>query len=648
MTFPTAVDHGKPVQTVGRRKEAVVRVRLLPGTGQFTLNTTISTGAGTGPLALTVADFNADTFLDLAVSDNGTDTVAVYTQNSNGTWAAPRNLSPGFGPRGLAAADINKDGRLDLVVTLFRVSGEGSIVVLNGDGTGAFPGTPTILGTGPFPNAAAVGDFNRDGSLDVATANLSGNTVSVLQNTGTGAFVVANKITLPVGSFPQALVAADFNADGKMDVASANEFPNNVSVASGDGAGGFTAVNSANNTGITPFAMTAVDFNRDNKIDLVTANNGDDTYSLLANSGSGNFTLTNGSLAGCVGPVGLDSGEVSGDLINDLGIICETPGTYCTLRGTGTSGATAFGTPVCTLVDGTPEAIEMGLYNQDGLYDAAMALRDANAAGIALADGFGGILDVPAHFPVGMGPTGIARDDINGDLIPDLVLANGGSNSISVLLGDGGGAYSFPSIDTPVGLAPTALAIDDFNLDGKKDLAVVNTDANNVTLLLGDGKGHFSSAGVYGTRDLPVAIAARDFNGDGKPDLAVADNFNDTVTILLNMSVPGDPLATLAAVTGGAQTVFRWGVVPGGLYDVIRGQVRSVIQAPTTFNLGTVSCLLNDSPDPDTGLAPDTSVPPLGDAFFYAVRAVVGGVPGNYTISVPGNKPGVPSSGGCL
>jgi len=120
------------------------------------------------------------------------------------------------------------------------------------------------------------------------------------------------------------------------------------------------------------------------------------------------------------------------------------------------------------------------------------------------------------------------------------------------------------------------------------------------------------------------------------------------VTILLNMSVPGDPLATLAAVTGGAQTVFRWGVVPGGLYDVIRGQVRSVIQAPTTFNLGTVSCLLNDSPDPDTGLAPDTSVPPLGDAFFYAVRAVVGGVPGNYTISVPGNKPGVPSSGGCL
>jgi len=38
VTLPTALDHGKPVQTVGRRKEAVVRVRLLPGTGRFTLN----------------------------------------------------------------------------------------------------------------------------------------------------------------------------------------------------------------------------------------------------------------------------------------------------------------------------------------------------------------------------------------------------------------------------------------------------------------------------------------------------------------------------------------------------------------------------------------------------------------------------------
>jgi hypothetical protein len=190
------------------------------------------------------------------------------------------------------------------------------------------------------------------------------------------------------------------------------------------------------------------------------------------------------------------------------------------------------------------------------------------------------------------------------------------------------------------------VALADFNRDGKLDAAVTNTNANNVSLLLGDGTGRFTKAGDYGTRDLPVAISAGDCNGDGWPDLAVADNFSDTITLLVNQSVAGDPLNS-TSFFGQTNSVFTWGVVPGATYDVIRGQLRLVTPGATSNNLGSVTCLANDLTDTDTALLPDSGVPPVGDCFYYLVRSTVAGVAGNYTLSVPAGKPGVPSSGGC-
>ncbi len=185
----------------------------------------------------------------------------------------------------------------------------------------------------------------------------------------------------------------------------------------------------------------------------------------------------------------------------------------------------------------------------------------------------------------------------------------------------------------------------DFNLDGWLDVATVNTNSNSVTLLLGDGTGRFTNAGDYGVRDQPLSIAAGDLNCDGRPDLAVADNFSDSVTILLNQTSSVDPLQ-LASTVGTGKLVFRWGIVPGGVYDVIRGQVKSVSQAASTFNLGPVTCLNDNLAVTDTADTPDAAIPPLGDVYFYAVRSVVGGVPGQYTVASNG-KPGIPASGGC-
>jgi hypothetical protein len=83
------------------------------------------------------------------------------------------------------------------------------------------------------------------------------------------------------------------------------------------------------------------------------------------------------------------------------------------------------------------------------------------------------------------------------------------------------------------------------------------------------------------------------------------------------------------------------------VYDVIRGNLRNIVQGTGTINLGAVVCLADNLPDPDTSAFADTAVPPVGQGFFYYVRPVIGGVAGNYSVSSNG-KPGVPASGGCF
>ena len=96
----------------------------------------------------------------------------------------------------------------------------------------------TAFTVGDAPHAIAVGDFNGDGKLDVATASHSGSTISILLGLGDGKFAAAKTVT--VGSHPSAIVAADFNGDGKLDLAVANNGSNTVSILHGNGAGGFT------------------------------------------------------------------------------------------------------------------------------------------------------------------------------------------------------------------------------------------------------------------------------------------------------------------------------------------------------------------------------------------------------------------------
>src|SRR5215213_7366292 len=124
----------------------------------------------------------------------------------------------GTNPQAVVTADFNNDGQLDLATSSYDdATGDGSISVLQGNGNGSFQPAQTSA-TGPYPFSLAAGDFNADGKIDLATANYDyPNGASILLGNGDGTFAA------PVGlyvseAYSRFVATGDLNADGKLDL----------------------------------------------------------------------------------------------------------------------------------------------------------------------------------------------------------------------------------------------------------------------------------------------------------------------------------------------------------------------------------------------------------------------------------------------
>ena len=160
----------------------VDNVAVLLGKGDGTFELGCDCGVGRGPVAVVVGDFNADGVQDLAVAYRGTvwgrGGVAVLLGNGDGTFQAASSFAVGASPRSVALGDFNRDGHLDLVVAN---AGSNSVSVLLGKGDGTFQAAQDF-GVGSEPWSIAVGDFNGDGKPDLAVANSASDSVAVLMN----------------------------------------------------------------------------------------------------------------------------------------------------------------------------------------------------------------------------------------------------------------------------------------------------------------------------------------------------------------------------------------------------------------------------------------------------------------------------------
>ena len=363
-----------------------------------------------------------DISVDLTTANLGTDEISIFLGNGDGTFATSTEFPVGGtnpGPFSVAVGNFNADTNLD-IVTANRDTDEISIFLGNGDGTFATSTEFPVGGTDPLPTSVAVGNFNADTNLDIVTANQDTDEISIFLGNGDGTFATSTEF--PVGGtdpLPTSVAVGNFNADTNLDIVTANLVSNEISIFLGNGDGTFATSTEfpVGGTDPTPISVAVGNFNADTNLDIVTANVFSGEISIFLGNGDGTFSTSTEFPVGGTNPI--------------------------------------------------PESVTVGFFNAD---------------------------------------TNL-----------DIVTANQGSGEISIFLGNGDGTFS-PSTQFPVGGIdpfPESVTVGFFNADTDLDIVTVISTSNEISIFLGNGDGTFSPStefSVGGTFPGPISVAIGNFN----------------------------------------------------------------------------------------------------------------------------------------
>ena len=276
---------GNPDLAVANCGSDDVAVLLGNGEGGFRRAAGSPITVGHGPASIAAADFDGDAKADLAVATQTSKDVTVLLGDGAGAFrAAPGSpVRVGRAAVEVTAADLNADGKLDLVVPAWP----NRVAILLGDGSGRFApaaGSPLEIGGRSGPTSVAVADFNRDGRRDLAVAKGESRGISILFGNGAGGFGAAR--TILARTRAETLAVADLSRDGNLDLAFASPYPNagQVRIALGNRAGGFRLVGSPIAIR-NPDGLATADLNGDERPDLAVASLYNDVRVLLGNGG---------------------------------------------------------------------------------------------------------------------------------------------------------------------------------------------------------------------------------------------------------------------------------------------------------------------------------------------------------------------------
>ena len=375
----------------------------IPGIGFLE---SLSPSFGSYPTIEVTADFNGDGIPDLAIlSTNnpitwgGPFTVAVFLGNGDGTFRAGPTIQPSGMQNypSMISGDFNGDGKPDLAILSYDGYSTSYLTILLGKGDGSFSAKPTVVvfaqgavGGDVILGTMAAADFNGDGKLDLAVVGdyVSSGGATILLGNGDGTFTVAGPNLDPSGGF--ALIATgDFNGDGIPDLVIPNYFEDGGSptIFLGKGDGTFSAPMPTSFTlAYFPTSVVVGDFNGDGVLDLAFSDlNG---VEIALGNGDGTFNETSASPIHVPEELySLQAGDFNHDGKLDLAGLDNYDDLIILLEGAGdgTFAVTAT-TPVVSTSFIGPFQIAAADFNGDGVPDLAMLTKGVNTASILLTE----------------------------------------------------------------------------------------------------------------------------------------------------------------------------------------------------------------------------------------------------------------------
>lgn len=548
---------------------ADLNVSLLYGNGDGTFKQDVRSTAQVTSVAVAAADFDSDGKVDLVVTNVADSPIQVLHNDPN---CIEQDCNAGFSQLdvpgvanavAVATEDLDADGKPDIVA----VGSDGTLsILINTTGSVQVTNTPTVPVTGPTNTptatvlvptgtptatftpvptatptpvptpygvcntndpgqpaiggqlvAVATGDFNHDGSEDIAVADAQGGRVVLLLshiNSGGASPCAVLGLTHDAGkditgiANPTALAVADFDLDGQLDLAVVGSA--GLSVFFGDGQGGFSP--SSDNpltAGSSPQGIAIADFNRDGLPDIIVSNEMSDDVSIFTGVAHRQFRLPCSIAVGrhATGVVAQDLNRdgrldfaVFSDQTNDLSVLLQivpsgtpTPGNACPAGTSGFRGLTPVGLPVNSI----PRAVVVDRFDlNDVTPDFAVALSSSIVGGqidilLGQTTTSAGVvysnveqLSVPGNQATRSEPSAIGAGDINRDGRSDLVVADKPNNRVLVFLAAPDGSFALPLDPIDVrGINPVALVMSDIDGDGKPDVVVAN-QGGSVSILM--------------------------------------------------------------------------------------------------------------------------------------------------------------------
>jgi hypothetical protein len=473
----------------------------------------------------------------------------------------------------LALEDLDGDGDLDAAAALQRDQDSAALLFLN-DGRG------TLLSSDPLPlptllPALELADLDGDGDVDLvaagSAAQSAGGLVVIRLNAGSGVF--AEDVEIAIGDQVEELVAADFDADGDVDLALGHHAPPRLSILTNDGGGGFAAEERPAAGDLR--ALVAGDADGDGDLDLLALFPESRSFAVLFQD-QGGFESAQ-AFGAAEDANGLAAGDLDGDgdldlaISHPLGVSLHLNRRQARLQSVAVSGA-------ASLPDGSPAAgarVRAGARettaDANGRFsltveafpgDRVALLAELEVAGRALAGSAsvlvrfgrlavelgairlrelfeGRLFDAPAfRLPSGAGVGRMTKADLDGDgdfdLVSPLAQLGAAVDDVAVFLNRGDGAFADIRA-YPVGQGSRHAQAADLDGDGDADLAVVNNGDNSVSVLLNRGDGAFGDKADFAAGTSPSILALGEFTGDAAIDIAVTVvNFAAPLAILPN------------------------------------------------------------------------------------------------------------------